>query len=95
MLHSFTFGNFQLEHPVFQDSYKNELLEEIKEMTEELKRRSTMISNLEEQLEKVKVSFFSKVKLSSVILTIFEFSHQKVDTKSLKNGTFKSIPTQK
>ena len=39
---------------VFQDSYKNELLEEIKEMTEELKRRSTMISNLEEQLEKVK-----------------------------------------
>ena len=33
--------------------------------------------------------FFSKVKLSLVILTTFEFSRQKLDTKILKNGLFK------
>ena len=37
-----------------QDSHKNELLEEIKEMTTELKKRSTKISDLEEQLEILK-----------------------------------------
>ena len=35
---------------------------------------------------------FSKVKLSTVISTTFEFSRQKGDTKLLKNGTFQSMP---
>jgi len=39
--------------------------------------------------------FFSKVKLSLVISTTFEFSRKKLNTKILKNGTFQSIPNEK
>ena len=39
--------------------------------------------------------FFSKVKISFMISTTFEFSHQKVDTKLVECGTFQSIPNLK
>ena len=38
-----------------------------------------------------KGKFFSNGKLSTVILTKFEFSRQKVATKLLENGTFQSV----
>ena len=38
---------------------------------------------------------FSKVKISLVISTTFEFSCQKVDNKFLENGVFFSIPNLK
>ena len=36
--------------------------------------------------------FFSKVKLSLVILTTFEFSRQKLDTNLLENGAIRGTP---
>ena len=42
-----------------------------------------------------KGSFFSKVKLSFVILTTFEFSHQKHDARIQENHTFQSTPNPK
>ena len=41
-----------------------------------------------EREKQSKGTFFSKVKLSLVISTTFEFSRQKLDTKLLENGTF-------
>ena len=41
--------------------------------------------------EPSKGTFFSKVKLSLVILTTFEFSRQKRDAKLFENDTFQSI----
>ena len=41
--------------------------------------------------DSTKGKIFSKVILSLVILTIFEFSRQKLSTKLLENGTFQSI----
>ena len=41
--------------------------------------------------DSTKGEFFSKVKLSVVLSTTFEFSRQKLGTKFLENGTFQSI----
>ena len=42
-----------------------------------------------------KGKFSSDVNFSLVILTTFEFSRQKVDTKLLENGAFESISNPK
>ena len=46
-------------------------------------------------LDGYKGTFFSKVKLSLVILTTFEFSRQKHDAKIQENGMFRSTPNPK
>ena len=40
----------------------------------------------------VKGKLFSKVKISLVSMTRFEFSHQKLDSKLRENDTVPSIP---
>ena len=72
---------------------RDQLCQVISLIEPERKKRTTKNSNPDSSKEKDEEGkFFSKVTISLVISTIFEFSRQKLDTNLLENGAFRGTP---